>query len=73
MTTHNTNSSEFGRQYFKQEVDNKQIASTNRAINSKGNHKVFVCRAKIEDFKTAKELGITIEDLNKNRMVQNES
>ena len=66
---YNTSSSEFGRTYFLEEVTNRQIASTNRAIKSKGNHQLLIIRGRIEDIGMAKELGITLKELNQNRMI----
>jgi len=56
--------SEFGRDYFIQEVSIRQIVETNRAINSKGNHGKLVARRKIEDFQIAKSHHISVTELN---------
>ncbi|PHS09368.1 MAG: hypothetical protein COA78_11955 [Blastopirellula sp.] len=69
---HNTNASEFGRTYFSEEVTSEQIAETNRAIKSKGNHKLLARRARIEKIKIDKELaedlGITLKELHQSRL-----
>jgi len=68
MTNYNTNSSEFGRAYFVTEVEASAIKKRNkRAQTNEKVNKLSVMR-RLEDFKTAKELDITIGELNQNRM-----
>ncbi len=69
MITH-----EFGRAHFVTEVSNRQIASTNRAVHSKGNHQLLVDRRRIENIQTdrdlADDIGISVAELNQGRVYQ---
>lgn len=69
MTTHNTNSSEFGRAYFVTEVEASAIKKRNKRAQTAEKKCKLTQRRAIEDFETVKKLGITIGEFNQNRMI----
>ena len=59
--------SDYGRIDFVEETTDRQIASTNRHVKSKGNHELLVQRGQIEDHNMCKGLEISVEELNQGR------
>ena len=61
---------EYGRVDFVQEVKEKEINKYNQHRLTKSDKKAHVIRGEIEDFKTARDLNITVAELNQVRMCQ---
>lgn len=61
---------EFGRVEYVTEIEAKQIRKVNRARQTKQDKRCLMVHRRIEDFETAKDLGITVAELNQGRVYQ---
>ena len=68
MKVYNTNSSEFGRQHFYSEVEASDIGKRNKRAQTDEKKLALKKRRQCEDVHLAKELGITVSELNQNRL-----
>lgn len=67
MTKHKTKG--HGRASFVTEVEADEINRKNKGQRTAENKRYLNIRRRLDDFKDTKELGITVDELNQNRMV----
>ena len=60
----------FGRVDFVQEVEEKELRKFNSHKTTKSDRRDLITHRKIDDFLIAKDLGITVAELNQSRMYQ---
>ena len=58
----------YGRDFLVTETEAAEIKAHNNLIKTSHKRAVFKCRRKVQDYLLAKEMGITVAELNKNRM-----
>ena len=63
-------SKEIGRTNFLTEVEASEIKAKNKRLQTEHKKRCLMVHRKIEDFQTAKELGITVPELNQKRIYQ---